>query len=152
MTQPLIHLNYPLDKSAILAKLSSLKESSTPYSDYRGTTNFWKIAKTYDPIFLKIMHDFGINGKPRVYWLAPNAVLPDHIDNGTTCSLNFILSDDPAPVTIEGKQYTYQQCLLNTSIMHGVKNTDTERILLKISILDKPFEQVAKIIPEEYLL
>ena len=152
MIEPLVHLNYPLDKLPILAKLTQLKESSVPYSDYRGTADFWKIAKTYDPMFFEIMDDFGIYGKPRVYWLEPNVNLPEHVDNGTTCSLNFILSDDPAPVTIEGKDYTYKQCLLNTSIMHGVKNGDTERILLKISIFDQPYEQVAKLIPEEYLL
>jgi len=42
--------------------------------------------------------------------------------------------------------------LLNTSIMHGVKNGNKERILLKISIFDRPYEQVAKQIPKEYIL
>ena len=149
---PLVRLNYPLDKSAILANLDKLKEKSVYYSDYRGTVDFWKIAKSYDPMFIKIMDDFGVNGKPRVYWLEPNVNLPEHIDNGTTCSLNFILSDEPAPVTIEGVDYIYEQCLLNTSIMHGVKNGNKERILLKISIFDRPYEQVAKQIPKEYIL
>lgn len=149
---PLIHLNYPLDKPKILDKINQLKQSSESYSDPRGIIDYWKIARSYDRVFLDIMDDFLVIGKPRIYWLEPNVILPEHVDHNTTCSLNFILSENPAPVTIEGVDYMYSQCLLNTTKSHSVKNNDSERILLKISIFDKTYEQIAELIPEEYIL
>ena len=147
---PLIHLNYPLDKPKILSRIQQLKQSSESYSDPRGTLDYWKIARSYDPVFLDIMDDFLVFGKPRIYWLEPNVVLPEHVDHNTTCSLNFILSEDPAPITIGGKDYFYRQCLLNTTIPHSVTNTSKERILLKISLFDVSYEDVVSLIPDQY--
>ena len=93
------------------------------------------------------MNDFGVVGKPRFYWLEPFAEIPEHIDNGTLCSLNFILSPDPAPIVIEDIEYTYKYVLLNTAVRHSVFNGPTERIMLKISIFDETFEDLAKRIP-----
>ena len=90
------------------------------------------------------MSDFEIDGRPRFYWLEPFAKIPEHVDNGTQCSVNLILTETPAPITIAGNEYTYQQALLNTTIPHAVFNGSVERIMLKISIFDVTYEQLAK--------
>lgn len=97
-----------------------------------------------------MVNDLGIKAKPRFYWLESNAVLPEHVDHNTTCSLNFILSEDPAPVTIGGNDYYYNQCVLNTTIPHSVTNNGPERILLKFSVFDVSYEDTVKTIPNKY--
>jgi hypothetical protein len=89
------------------------------------------------------MDDFQVLGKPRFYWTAPNSCIPEHVDNGTQCSLNFILSPDPAPITFYGIDYYYKQVLLNTTLPHSVNNGPIERVLLKISIFDETYQQLA---------
>ena len=92
----------------------------------------------------KIIEDFGVGGSPRFYWLAPNTRLGTHVDNGTTCSINLILSENPAPVTILNVDMFYTQALLNTTLPHSVINGPQERVLLKISIFDKTFDEVSQ--------
>lgn len=153
--EPLIHLNYPLDMKSVQVYADYHKQFGEQYFDprYQQTISDWVQYRVQDDYFNELMNDFGVLGKARFYWLSPNANLPEHTDNNTTCSLNFIIgSDSPAPVTIEGKQYSYSQCLLNTTLLHGVDNGPEERVLLKISIFGTPYEEVVKMIPEEYKL
>ena len=142
----LIHLNYPLNLDLLLKEATELKLKSTPYIDGRSNTqlDYWKIIREYGPYGKQILDDFGLNGRPRFYWLAPQSILPVHTDHNTTCSINFVLSQNPAPVTIGGIDYFYTQALLNTSIPHSVVNGPEERILFKISIFDETYEQVAE--------
>jgi hypothetical protein len=141
-----VRLNYPLDKSVLLESARCAREFAKPYTDnrYPGLQmDTWHIGHYTDKHIEKIMSNFGIDGKPRFYWTEPNSVIPEHVDNGTQCSLNFILSDDPAPVTFFGEDYVYTQVLLNTTLPHSVTNGSTERILLKISIFDETYEQLS---------
>lgn len=142
----LTRLNYPLDIPTLLESASKAREQSKPYTDsrYPGLVmDTWHIGHYTDDHIEKIMADFGVDGKPRFYWTAPNSVIPEHVDNGTQCSLNFILSNDPAPVTFYGQDYVYNQVLLNTSLPHSVTNGPVERVLLKISIFDETYEQLS---------
>jgi hypothetical protein len=93
------------------------------------------------------MEDFGVQGSPRFYWQEPNSILPMHVDNNTTCSINFVLTDNPSPVTVEDNDYVYEQAVLNTTKLHGVKTNGEERVLLKISIFDESYEDLIKRIP-----
>jgi hypothetical protein len=141
-----VHLNYPLDNAVLLESAKRAREFANPYTDarYPGMQmNNWYIGHYTDKHIEKIMSDFGIDGRPRFYWTEPNSVIPKHVDNGTQCSLNFILSDDPAPITFFGKDYFYTQVLLNTTLPHSVTNGATERILLKISIFDETYEELS---------
>jgi hypothetical protein len=150
---PLVHLKYDLDTNKLLEDAKNAKLTSKPYTDTRYPNqqkDDWHIGHYTSDNIQKIMLDFGIEGKPRFYWLEPYATIPEHVDNGTTCSLNFILSKDPAPITIEGVDYTYKQVLLDTTRMHSVTNGNTERVMLKISIFDKSFKEVASLIPNDY--
>ena len=90
------------------------------------------------------MQDFEVIGSPRFYWLEPFANIPKHIDNGTQCSINLIITENPAPITIEGVDYTYLQALLNTTLPHSVQNGASERIMLKISIFDETYESLSE--------
>lgn len=134
----------------LLQEAASIKEKSKPYTDSRYpdyALETWKILKHDSPLLDKIMEDFGVKGSPRYYWQDANSTLPMHTDNGTTCSINFVLTPNPAPVTIEEEDYVYTQCLLNTTKLHGVKTNDEDRILLKISIFDESFEDLTKRLP-----
>ena len=146
MSELFVRLNYPLDKELLLESARRAREFSKPYTDarYPGLQmDTWHIGHYTDEHIEKIMSDFELEGKPRFYWTAPNSVIPEHVDNGTQCSLNFILSEDPAPISFSGVDYVYEQVLLNTTIPHSVTNGPIERILLKISIFDETYEQLS---------
>jgi hypothetical protein len=143
---PLTLLDYPLDTVALLQSAVSAHLSAKPYTDSRYPSlrkEDWYIGRYTDGHIDKILRDFEIDGSPRFYWLEPFATIPQHVDNGTQCSINLILTENPAPITIEGVDYTYQQALLNTTVPHSVTNGDTERIMLKISIFDETYESLS---------
>lgn len=148
--QPLVHLDYDLDTDLLLKEAEHAKSSARPYTDSRYPDlelDKWHIGHYSSAYIEQVMLDFKVKGRPRFYWLAPFTDIPEHVDNGTECSLNFILTPNPAPITIEGIEYEYRQVLLNTTLPHSVKNGDTERIMLKISIFDETFEELASRIP-----
>jgi len=146
---PVTKLNYPLNRDRLLVLADSIKEEAKPYSDprYEKSLDTWLILKYSDSYIQQIMDDFNVDGSSRFYWQEPNSVLPMHVDNNTTCSINFVLTDDPAPVIVEDTEYTYEQCVLDTTKLHGVNTDDEERIILKISIFDESYEDLIKRIP-----
>lgn len=146
---PITHLNYKLDINEVLRSAEKAKSLSYDYTDSRypgHNFDYWKISKYNDDYIQQIITDFGVNGNPRFYWLKPFTKLPIHVDNGTKCSINFVLSDGAAPITYDGVDYFYKQALINTSIPHGVTNGPNERLLLKLSIFDKSYEEFADVI------
>jgi len=147
MDNVLIQLNYPIDNFVLLESANKARAYSEPYTDSRYpelSLDNWHIGKYTDNHIQKVIDDFEVDGKPRFYWLEPYAKIPEHVDNGTKCSINLILTDTPAPILVEGTEYFYQQALLNTTIPHAVFNGPVERIMLKISIFDETFEQLSK--------
>jgi len=154
--------NYEFDKDTLLSLWNSKYIHNTEtYDDPRiddyikrpefiaqyghWSKDVWKIAHAEVDEYTKYLCDyFDINAKPRFYMLKANQVLPHHIDNDTECAINFILSDDAAPITFQATDntYHYRTALLNTSLWHGVWNGPKDRILFKLSIFDEPFEIV----------
>jgi hypothetical protein len=144
--EPLIHLDYVVDKRRLLLEAESSKTQARGYTDPRYPNlvlDDWLIGHHTSDYVNKIMEDLELSAKPRFYWLMPYAVIPEHIDNGTMCSVNIVLTDHAAPITINGENYEYQTVLLNTTIPHSVTNNEHERIMLKLSIFDETYEQVA---------
>lgn len=144
--EPLIHLSYVYDKSKLLAIAAEAKADASPYTDPRYPNysfQSWLMGHYTNDYIENIMKEFDIKGKPRFYYLEPNTQIPTHVDRNTTCSINFILTDEPAPVTILGRDYYYDCALLNTTVPHSVKNKDKQRILFKISIFEESFESLA---------
>ena len=147
---PITHLNYPLNLDRLLVLADNIKNTASPYTDPRypdKVLDTWLILKYNDVYIDEIMKDFGVSGSPRFYWQEPNSTLPMHVDNNTTCSINFVLTENPAPVTIEGTDYIYEQAVLDTTKLHGVNTNNEDRILLKISIFDESYADLIKRIP-----
>jgi hypothetical protein len=144
---PVLHLNYKIDKQLLLKEAQAVKNLATGYTDSRYPDlkmDDWLVGHHSSEYVEQVMRDFGIKGKPRFYWLQPYAVIPEHVDNGTLCGLNFILTDQASPITFGDKDYFYEAILVNTSLPHSVINNEHERIMFKISIFDETFEQVAE--------
>lgn len=147
MEKYLTHVDYELDTDRLLVLADNLRHKAQPYVDsrYDNSHDQWLMLKFEHEYLKKVMNDFEIEGSPRFYWQEPYYNIPTHIDNNTKCSLNFILTDEAAPVTFEDKHnFYYQQCLLNTSLPHSVHNGEHERLLLKISIFHESYESVTK--------
>jgi hypothetical protein len=144
--EPLIHLNYKVDKKALLAEALANQNNAVAYTDNRYPDmklDDWLIGHYNSQSIVKIMNDLEVTGKPRFYYLQPNAIIPEHKDNGTKCSINIILTEHAAPITFGDKDYYYDTILLNTTLPHSVTNNEHERIMLKISIFDESYESVA---------
>lgn len=143
----MIHLDYPLDKKRLLSEAADAKKNANGYTDSRYPDlrlDDWLIGHHTSDYIKQIIEDFEVDGRSRFYWLEPNAIIPEHVDNGTLCSLNFILTDCAAPITVEGKDFYYDQILLDTTVPHSVRNNNLERIMLKISIFNESFDDLSK--------
>lgn len=143
----LIRLDYPLDRGKLIAAMHEAENYKTSYIDSRYNNiqlKNWQISHWSNNYVQQIMDDFEVLGSPRFYWLAANSCIPPHIDNETTCSINFILNDNPAPVNFSKFSFVYTQCLLNTSVIHWVRNNDTDRLLFKISIFNESYADLSK--------
>ena len=144
----LIHTDYPLDLKQILQdaeEASAIKETYTDARYDNRAVEGWDVARWTSPYIEKIVNDFGFEKvKTRFYWQEPNILIPPHIDYGSTVSLNFVLTDKPAPITMDNVEYHYKQGLINTGVKHSVQNGNEPRLILKITIYDKTFEEVAE--------
>lgn len=150
---PLYHLSYPLPLDELKAEAEKAKLSAQAYQDSRWpgwSADDWLIAHHSSVLIDTIMDDFNVNGKARFYWLEAGSQINTHCDRDTLCSLNFILSEDPAPITICGIDYQYRSALLDTTKPHSVQNGKDERLLLKISIFDYTFKKTLNRIPKEW--
>lgn len=153
MSNALLKINYPFNLNYLKSLYFSLKNKELTYNDERyGIVTDWKIIRVDKDNYIDIeKQKLGIpNAKARFYTLMPNSYLPEHTDNNTKCSINVILSSNNAPVCVEGKNYYYTQCLLNTQLKHSVTNGPAERILFKLSIFEYSFEEM-KIIIKDYI-
>ena len=146
----LFDLNISIDRDWCLQVYKRAFENAETYTDnVHQPFDNWKISRLKsfdyaDDIMEELnLIDFVSDYRSRFYLLEKNAVLGTHVDVGTQCSLNFILCDKPAPVTFEDTEnFYYQNCLFNTSIPHSVINGNEDRVLFKISIFDKTFDEV----------
>ena len=87
--------------------------------------------------------------RPRFYIQESHSVIPFHVDRGTLCSLNIVLSDDPAPITFRTGDIYYKSALLNTQEYHAVRNGPERRILYKISIFDRSYGDMLNVLPSK---
>jgi hypothetical protein len=93
-----------------------------------------------------------IDCRPRFFIQNAGCDLPYHTDRGTLCSFNFILSEDPDPILFYNKKFFYKNALINTSMMHAVIQTKRKRILFKLSVFDKSFNEIKDLLPIELTL
>lgn len=119
--------------------------------------NSIRIPVNIQQVFDKLYSDLNIrhfNPSPRFYYLPKGSYLPSHKDDGTQCSVNFLLSGNEESIIVEGDYYTYSQGVLNTQVLHSVDNTDGtyDRMLLKFSIFDFEYNTVVDSIPDKWKL
>lgn len=152
--------DYIIDKPKCLRKFSEIKDNSENYKDTRYEASpVWRVSRIdkwdyADQIIEDLgLKDYVIDYRPRFYTLDANEFLMTHVDLGTQCSLNFVIQGGNSPVIFEGEmevkpdvnsrfQYFYESALFNTTKPHGVVNDNEDRIIFKISIFDKTYEEV----------
>ena len=150
-------LNLDFDIDRLLLEYEQLIPNEKFYGDDRGSALYWKVIRHEDMtskycrnLAESIKHKYNIEGRvdARFYRLLPNELLPFHTDRGTQCSINVILSDQPAPISFriqnEISEHYYNVALINTQLEHSVDNGPEDRILFKISIFDEDFRSVEK--------
>jgi len=106
---------------------------------------FWLVARNVDNTIVRdfkktVSYDFS----PRYILHKSKTILTMHKDLGTECSINILIkSKNPAPIDFaSGNTYFYKSALLNTQKEHGVKNLNEDRLILKFSFKDTPFNKV----------
>ena len=136
--------NFDVNEDILMLEYDRVKHLAEDYTDPRGQVENWKMIKCNFHYAKYLIKRFMLGEvRPRFYFLPKGVEIPEHIDNNTKCSINFLInSKNPAPVTIEGVDYYYKTCLLNTQKMHSVKNNTEDRLLFKLSIFDDDFETV----------
>lgn len=145
--EEILVFDFAFDQEHLLDLWQQHKNQSKPYSDKRFNRfvmKNWRIVNDIKIDYADYLNQhFDIKGSPRFYILEANTSLMMHVDQDTTCALNFVLSDNAAPVRFgSGNSYFYKSALLNTGIKHAVDKTDSDRILFKLSIKDESFEDV----------
>jgi hypothetical protein len=148
----MLHLtNLDFDYNLFYKEYLRLQSNERDYARGGKSVDYWRVIRHKDlqsdvvkDYCVAFAEKYNIPGKVdgRFYRLKADAVLPWHIDSGTKCSINFLLSGKTAPVVFKTGTYHYKQALLNTTVEHMVRNGPKDRILFKISIFEKSFEDV----------
>jgi len=144
--EDILVFDFDFDKSALLDFWNQNQDNTEPYTDRRFgkfVMNNWRILKNIEIEYAKKLCEyFDIEADPKFYVLKANTQLLPHIDQDTTCSINFLLSDGAAPVRFTDSEYYYRTALLNTSRKHSVDKYPKDRILFKLSVKNEGFDIV----------
>ena len=62
------------------------------------------------------------------------------------CSINYVLSNTDDKVTFKSFEESYRCALLNVQEEHSVTNLKEDRLLFKVSIFDKTYNEVLQIL------
>ena len=156
MSMRLYHFDYEYDKQTLLEEAKQL-EGYKPFVDPHPQSDFdfndWQIKyvcleEDLFPYAIKVATYFqdllDVKIKPRFYYQKPNFTLPFHQDRGTLCSINLVLTENPAPIAFEDGIEYYRVALLNTQARHSITTKETERRLYKLSIKDYTYQEIKK--------
>jgi len=155
---PIIEFDFDYNKELLLVQANDM-EGYEPYIDPLDGKSYDKwIIKRVNTGYAQELSDhfqklFELKEcRPRFYIQKLGFSLPFHRDRGTLCSFNFLLSENPGVINFRKFDYSYKIGLLNTQAEHAVLNLTSDRILFKISVFDKTFEEVGKILPTKLRL
>jgi|TARA_R110001592_G_scaffold234837_1_gene492639 hypothetical protein len=84
-------------------------------------------------------------------YIAPNTTIGWHKDWGTKCAFNWVINGNNAAIKYRDRPYAYSSAIINTQEEHMVKNNDRERILFKIALFDKSYEETCKQFSSQFL-
>lgn len=142
------HLNLRYDKEELREEVSELdfKPFSPKECYFRNT---WLKARLRENIVMyphiEDLHNQLPGSVIVAYRQLANTSVHMHVDPATECSVNIVLSDDYAPVVFKDYgEIRYDCALFNTSLDHAVPAYHKERLLLKFSYLDTPYDVVRK--------
>ena len=103
--------------------------------------------------YIESLHNLFEGSVIVAYRQLANTSVHMHIDPATLCSINIILTNDASPVIFEDYGEIHYKCaLFNTSRNHAVPAYHKERLLLKFSYLDTPYEEVLKRLDQNDLI
>jgi len=163
---PVTQIPFNLDKEKYLKDFwNNFEQQSACLTDgrLRAPKTYFKIIR--DTEFLKEetkrwSEFFQADARARYYWLKPNRQLWWHTDAGTKCAINYVLNGNNARVQfsvtgedLEGpppktyNEFEYRAAVLDVTKYHSVPNdSDLPRILFKISIFDKSYEEIVNLL------
>lgn len=137
--------DYEFDKDKLLQKFYENQKHNKNFGDTGLPIAIPKlqIQEDFEFDYAEYLKDFfDITGEAKYYMLKANEEFDLHVDTLPQCSINILLSGNPAPVYIGGQNYLYRNCVLNVKQPHGVFMNNEDRILFKISIFDYSFDEV----------
>ena len=151
----IINLQIDFDKEKVLQEISTLtlspNKSNTWWRGrneevrtfFREGTSWLKaeITNTLLPE-IKRLKDFLNADVVEVFNQKANSKLPRHTDFPIRCGVNILLSDDVAPITLDGVDKNYKTALIDLTQPHEVKAYPKDRLLLKFGWTTKLFKQV----------
>lgn len=151
--EPVIEFDLDFDRESLINQGKNL-DGYVSFQDPANGDVFdrWLIKKV-DSGYAKLLADhlgsmFCIKDyRPRYYIQYPGFSLGFHRDRGTLCSFNFLLEGDSDPINFRDRNIYYRQCLLNTQIEHAVLEVTSPRLLFKISVFDKSYQEIADVLP-----
>tara|TARA_A100001388_G_scaffold74281_2_gene52699 strand:- start:1412 stop:1927 length:516 start_codon:yes stop_codon:yes gene_type:complete len=153
-----LKIDYNVDKLILESELidfkplriKSKKAKGTPFENF-PSWEFGHMKKPFGDIakvtqYFESLFDVDID--PRYLKQHANTEVPMHSDNGTQTCINILLSDNFGPITFEDiGDIQYECALINVSKRHAVKKHSEERLLLKLSIFDKTYEECYNRLP-----
>lgn len=137
--------DYNFDRNLLLKEFQKLTGNLTEFTDngLPGKISKLKILENFHFDYIDQLNSlFNIKSEAKFYVVKSGEDFDLHVDYLPLCSINILLSGNPAPVYIGGKNYFYKNCVLNVQKPHGVFNNTEDRILFKLSIFDYSFEEV----------
>tara|TARA_B110000977_G_C11084140_1_gene493952 strand:+ start:2338 stop:2841 length:504 start_codon:yes stop_codon:yes gene_type:complete len=166
--QPVTQIPFNIDKEKYLEDFyNNFDQVSACFTDgrLRSPKSYFKIIR--DTVFLdqetkKWSDFFGADARARYYWIKPNRQLWWHTDAGTKCAINYVLNcngsrvqfsttgeDLNGPPPAQYSEFEYRAAILDVTKYHSVPNdSGLPRILFKISIFDKSYEEiVSRLVP-----
>lgn len=137
--KPITLIDFPLDVERALTCADYFYPNAPAYYDKTGVTiPYWLKQKFKNSFTEDLITKLGFpDASVRFYWQLPNTSLPVHRDNDAVTGINFILSENPAPITFSGIDYFYKQAIVDISQPHSVTTGDVQRLILKVSLQEE---------------
>ncbi len=136
-------IDYHIDRDYVLYESEKVQYSSFVDPKSKNVLDFWKICHDVGPYTQAITNDLckilDVHIKPRYYIQEVGSTIPWHVDRGTKCAINVVLSTDRDPIEFRDRSYHYSTALIDTTKEHRVSAVTEPRVLFKMSIFDKSF-------------
>lgn len=153
---PVFLFDFDVDKEWLLDKaLQETRKQFYHHGRKEERVEGYTYAHVEYPELKELVGRFGlaIQGKwnMKFVYIAPNTIVDWHKDWGTQCAFNWVINGNTAAIKYRDRPYAYKSAIINTQEEHMVNNNDKERILFKISIFDRSYEETCKQFSSQFL-